>query len=808
MSHIALSKHWDRTGTTLEPKISGDNLDMGTGDVNAANVDVSGNYQISNNRILAIDSGTRSQLFVGYQAGLNTEIDGDAYRNTAIGHDALKTNIKGDYNTAVGFSSLSLNANDADGLNTAIGAYSLWQATGAGNTGLGSYVGYNQSGGNNNVLIGSYAGNGGPSGTYAKSNNTMIGYASGHNCLTGDGNVFLGYMAGLDETGSNKLYIENSNSASPLIYGEFDTDIVAINGTLSVNTSSPLYSLHVAANSSNLAVGLLLDNETGGATSGTGIRFRSSSGEATDIRCKSAVLFERTDAGGVGSLHLAVEGTNDDSNAAFADAKLTIDKDGDVFLANNLTIGSGAAGIDYTLTFDGEDNDGVITWLEDEDAFDMSCGFSLNAGQIVTEFSTDGTLAGDSDAAIPTEKAVKKYVDDTAGGLNYWTRAVTTISPLTAGDDLDMGSGTITTTGKITGGDLDVTGTTTTLLGTSIDTTGGNFTVNGTGDINIATDANTNTVNLASGAGIRAVNVGGANTDLELTGYDFMIRSVELHFSAIDGKGELIVCDGTKSRALIVGNNDEVLTADSATSTGLKWAAIPSVYWTRAVTTISPLTAGDDLDMGSGEIITTDTITCGDLYIAGSTPTLRFNDSNSDNYFIKTDGDDELHFSSDEGGDNAYFRFFSKDGDGTDTVAINLFGVGSSSDYTNQEALKIEYNTGYELFQIYSSNTGTGTLQALRLGAGTYVTQNQLSLSTDGRVGMTVAAPLAQLHIDQKEDDEAIPVLALDQADISEGFINFIGSDRGVITGATDSVESVRVEVNGTVRRIAVYADA
>ena len=51
MSHIALSKHWDRTGTTLEPKISGDNLDMGTGDVNAANVDVSGNYQISNNRI-------------------------------------------------------------------------------------------------------------------------------------------------------------------------------------------------------------------------------------------------------------------------------------------------------------------------------------------------------------------------------------------------------------------------------------------------------------------------------------------------------------------------------------------------------------------------------------------------------------------------------------------------------------------------------------------------------------------------------------------------------------------------------------
>lgn len=63
-------------------------------------------------------------------------------------------------------------------------------------------------------------------------------------------------------------------------------------------------------------------------------------------------------------------------------------------------------------------------------------------------------------------------------------------------------------------------------------------------------------------------------------------------------------------------------------------------------------------------------------------------------------------------------------------------------------------------------------------------------------------------HLDQSIDDAAIPVLTLDQADISEGFINFIGSDRGVITEATNSLESVRVEINGTVRRIAMYADA
>lgn len=37
-------------------------------------------------------------------------------------------------------------------------------------------------------------------------------------------------------------------------------------------------------------------------------------------------------------------------------------------------------------------------------------------GTTIDEFSTDGTLAGDSDSAIPTEKAVKTYVDNNAGG--------------------------------------------------------------------------------------------------------------------------------------------------------------------------------------------------------------------------------------------------------------------------------------------------------------------------------------------------------------------------------------------------------
>jgi hypothetical protein len=40
---------------------------------------------------------------------------------------------------------------------------------------------------------------------------------------------------------------------------------------------------------------------------------------------------------------------------------------------------------------------------------------SLPTGATINEFSIDGTLAGNSDTAIPTEKAVKTYVDNQMG---------------------------------------------------------------------------------------------------------------------------------------------------------------------------------------------------------------------------------------------------------------------------------------------------------------------------------------------------------------------------------------------------------
>jgi len=53
----------------------------------------------------------------------------------------------------------------------------------------------------------------------------------------------------------------------------------------------------------------------------------------------------------------------------------------------SLTIGTGAAGIDYTLTFDGENSDGVITWKEDEDGFLITDHVALGADGVVDPVS-------------------------------------------------------------------------------------------------------------------------------------------------------------------------------------------------------------------------------------------------------------------------------------------------------------------------------------------------------------------------------------------------------------------------------------
>lgn len=83
---------------------------------------------------------------------------------------------------------------------------------------------------------------------------------------------------------------------------------------------------------------------------------------------------------------------------------------------------------DFTISF--LDNVGFTyeDWLNfDFSASNISLGKSIKLpnGTSIDEFSIDGTLSGNSDTAIPTEKAVKTYVDNSSSStINVTTTAV------------------------------------------------------------------------------------------------------------------------------------------------------------------------------------------------------------------------------------------------------------------------------------------------------------------------------------------------------------------------------------------------
>ena len=55
----------------------------------------------------------------------------------------------------------------------------------------------------------------------------------------------------------------------------------------------------------------------------------------------------------------------------------------------------------------------------DRDRKAFLSAIKLDTGTDINEFSTDGTLVGNSDSAVPTEKAVKAYIDAAGGGISY-----------------------------------------------------------------------------------------------------------------------------------------------------------------------------------------------------------------------------------------------------------------------------------------------------------------------------------------------------------------------------------------------------
>lgn len=188
------------------------------------------NIAIGFNKIL--DSNIGAQNIAIGSSSLQTN---EGTNNISIGYDNLLINTSGNSNVAIG--NLSLSNNLTGNNNFSFGNTNLQSLeSGDDNISIGRANLNSLISGTGNIAIGSNALSSNTGGT----DNIAIGFGTLSDNIGGSRNIAIGFNAGKNETGSDKLYIANSNS-STLIYGELD------NGKVGINTTSPTNAFHVSA---------------------------------------------------------------------------------------------------------------------------------------------------------------------------------------------------------------------------------------------------------------------------------------------------------------------------------------------------------------------------------------------------------------------------------------------------------------------------------------------------------------------------------------------------------------------------------
>ena len=229
-------------------KVNGNsNASYGPSALSLANSTSYYNVGIGEGSLASLTEGDNN-IAIGYNT-LNKVVD--AEENIAIGKSAL-SKVTGNYNIAIGGGAL-FSYNNLWAGSVAIGHQSALSTTGLGTTSVGYSTlrsnttgeyhcafGYNalnsNTTGTTNVAFGALSSEFNTTGSC----NTAIGVGALRTNVSGSYNVAIGYYAGIDETGSNKLYIANSSTSNPLIYGDFSTSLLRVNGSLEVTSSLSL----------------------------------------------------------------------------------------------------------------------------------------------------------------------------------------------------------------------------------------------------------------------------------------------------------------------------------------------------------------------------------------------------------------------------------------------------------------------------------------------------------------------------------------------------------------------------------------
>ena len=309
-------------------------------------------------------------------------------------------------------------------------------------------------------------------------------------------------------------------------------------------------------------------------------------------------------------------------------------------LGNALTFGAATAGTDITITFDGESNDGVLKWMEDEDYFEFSDDILIASTEKLqfnnTNTYINSSTSGQLDLVANTEIQIAATTIDING-------AVDISGNLTVNGTLDLADGNFTNLGSIALDTITNDGTDITLDSSGdiiLDAGGANVTFkdDGTSILDIA-NANSGDAELTVSTADKNFAIKGTDGSSAITALDIdmalngkatfsgdVVVTGDLTVSGDDitmgtnTAGNLLVADGANFNSIAVGSlseistvaNDDVFLAVDTSGGGLKKIQRSAIVAGLAVSgAISDLVQdtnpqlGGDLDMNGQDIITT-----------------------------------------------------------------------------------------------------------------------------------------------------------------------------------------------------------
>ena len=289
----------------------------------------------------------------------------------------------------------------------------------------------------------------------------------------------------------------------------------------------------------------------------------------------------------------------------------------DMSEGGTLTLGGGVDGIDYSVTFDGNAADGVITWMEDEDYFKFSDDVLMN--------STERLNFGDTGTYIfQSADGVLDLVSDSEVEIN--------------GTTIDI-NGATDVSGTLTLGTVAAAGTDTDKF----------LVLDGSGNVDYRTGAQVLS-DIGAGTGSVALTGSTDNTIATVTGANAITGEANFTFDATDaliaGAGKLQLRD---SAIFINSSTDGQLDIDADTELEIT-APTVDIDASSGVDISTDLTIGDDLLFGSsGAVIN---FNSGDVTLTHGSNLLTLDggalDLDGEELVLDPDGDTSITADSDD----------------------------------------------------------------------------------------------------------------------------------------------------------------